>query len=436
MLARSRAISVAALIVLIGCVFAQAAFFPLVCWDDHLHVDAPLSWLTRQYGYPIPLSVASYALLGRGALAAHAWNVGFHGAVVLLVYALSQRLERGWWPALLFAFHPAVAEPVAWATGRKDLLAAIVLVGVLVMHIRRPRPILTACLYVVALACKPSALPLPAILWLYDRLLAPERKSNWLFALLPIALVDMYITAAGVHAIGALPAEPPPLWLRVPMTAALESRHLFAPVGLLPRYMPLSSPVPWLSVIAGTAALIALVAAPILLRRRAPVAAFALSFALLTYLPAADLLHRTRSVSDSYLYLPLIGFCLLFGSPKVPRWAPALLVAAYLPLCYLQVRLWRSNATLFQPVLDAYPDSPTAYKQLGDSLVCDGKPADAVPIYESVERRFAGNTLACGNLGLAYAQLGDLTRAEAAFQRGAAGGDAKAAAHLARLHAK
>ena len=406
MLARSRAISVAALIVLIGCVFAQAAFFPLVCWDDHLHVDAPLSWLTRQYGYPIPLSVASYALLGRGALAAHAWNVGFHGAVVLLVYALSQRL------------------------------AAIVLVGVLVMHIRRPRPILTACLYVVALACKPSALPLPAILWLYDRLLAPERKSNWLFALLPIALVDMYITAAGVHAIGALPAEPPPLWLRVPMTAALESRHLFAPVGLLPRYMPLSSPVPWLSVIAGTAALIALVAAPILLRRRAPVAAFALSFALLTYLPAADLLHRTRSVSDSYLYLPLIGFCLLFGSPKVPRWAPALLVAAYLPLCYLQVRLWRSNATLFQPVLDAYPDSPTAYKQLGDSLVCDGKPADAVPIYESVERRFAGNTLACGNLGLAYAQLGDLTRAEAAFQRGAAGGDAKAAAHLARLHAK
>jgi formylglycine-generating enzyme required for sulfatase activity len=425
---------VAALLVAIACVFAQAARFPLVCWDDHLHVDAPLSWLTRQFGYPIPLTVGSYALLGRGARAIHAWNVVFHAAVALLVLRLSIALERGPWPAILFAIHPAVAEPVAWATGRKDLLAAIFLLAAILVHIRRPRPIVTAVLYVLALACKPSALPLPAILWAYDRLLAPERKSGWLFALVPIAIADMVQTAAGVRAIGALPETPPPLWVRVPMASALEAAHLLAPVGLLPRYMPLATPVPIGLVASGTLVLAGLCAAPFVLRRRAKVAAFAVAFALLTFLPAADLLHRTRSVSDSYLYLPLAGLCLLLGSARVPRWAPPLLAAIYLPLCFLQVRMWRSNVSLFAPVADAYPDSPTAWKQLGDSYVCDGKPGEAVPIYLRVEQLFPGNTSACGNLGLAYAQVGDLTRAETSFRRGALGGDHQAAAHLDKLH--
>jgi hypothetical protein len=65
--------------------------------------------------------------------------------------------------------------------------------------------------------------------------------------------------------------------------------------------------------------------------------------------------------------------------------------------------------------------------------MCDGRPVEAVPIYESIEQRFPGETLACGNLGLAYERLGNRPAAMSAYARGARGGDAKAAAHLARL---
>ncbi len=433
---RSARLGAAALGAIALAVFAQAARFPLTCWDDPLHLGTPLSLLTRPLGYPIPLTVASYALLGRSALAAHAWNVALHLVVALLVLALSFELwrdRRAIWPALLFAAHPLVAEPVAWATGRKDLLAAALVLSPVLLHVRRRRPLVTTILYALALACKPSALPLPAILWAYDRLLAPERKSGWLFALAPLAIVDLLLAASGDRALGGIRAASLPFWEHVPLAAALEAAHLFAPVDLLPRYMPRTVPAPRLAIALGLVVLAALVSAPLLLRRRAKVAAFAIAYAGLAYLPAADLLHRTRFVADSYLYLPLTGLCLLFGSRRIPRWAPPVLLALYLPLCFFQVRTWRSNVTLFAPVAAAYPDSPTAWKQLGDSYMCDGDPARAVPIYESVEARFPGNTVACGNLGLAYARLGRRRDAVRAWERGAQGGDPKAAAQLARV---
>ena len=433
--ARSRALSVAALVTVVAAVFAQAVGFPLLCWDDQHHVPARLSLLTRELGYPIPLTVASYALLGRSAPAVHAWNVVLHAGCVLAVWWLARALGlRGWRalaPALLFALHPIVAEPVAWATGRKDLLAALLVIVAVAAHVEKPRPLLTALLYALALAAKPSAVPLPAILWAHDRLRAPERKQAWLLALVPLAALDLWLSASGDRALGGISETPLEVWQRVPLAAGLEAGHLLAPVDLLPRYLA-PSPPPVGVMVGGALALALLAGGPLLLRRRAPLAAFALAFAALAYLPASDLLHRTRFIADSYLYLPLAGLALVCGLARVPRWAPLVLCALYLPLSVAQTRLWRSNVTLFEPVRDAYPDSPTSWKQLGDSYVCDGRVAEAIAPYQMVESRL-GSCLACGNLGLAWARLGDYRRAEAAFQRGAAWGDAKAAQHLSKL---
>lgn len=395
--------------------FAQAARFPLTCWDDNYHLTAPLSWLTPQLGYPIPLTVASWALLGRSPLAAHAWNIVLHAGIALLVLALSMRLKRGIWPALLFAVHPIVVEPVAWATGRKDLLAAGLVLAAVVLHAQKVRPLVTALLYALALAAKPSALPLPALLWVYDRLLEPERRSSWLFALVPLAALDVWVGASGERAIGGIRDTALPVWERLPLAAGILTRHLFAPVGLLPRYMELPS-LPMIAL--GAVALLALIATPLALRKRAPVAAFAVAFAGLTWLPASNLLPLTRFVADVYLYLPLAGLVLLLGSPKVPRWAPPVLFALYLPLTFLQVRTWRSNQTLFEPVAAAYPDSPTAWKQLGDSAVCDGDPGAALPYYFAVEK--LGSPIAYHNLAVAYDRLGDPVHAAEARQKAAA----------------
>jgi hypothetical protein len=398
------------LLALIALVFAQAAWFPFLCWDDFGHVSAPLSLRTPTLGYPVPLTVASYALLGRSVVAVHTWNVVLHAAVCLGVLALSLELGRGVWPAFLFAFHPLVAEPVAWATGRKDLLATGLVILAVVLHARRVRPLVTTLLYVLALAAKPSALPLPAILWAHDRLLRPERRPIWLLALAPVGVADLLLTIAGERAVGGVREAVLPIWQRVPLAAGIEAKHLFAPVGLLARYGDLPS---WGPIVLGASVLAALAVLPFVLRRRAPVAAFAVAFAALAYLPVSDVVHVTRFVADVYLYLPLAGLVLLLGSPKVPKWAPPTLCALYLPLCFLQVRTWRSNVSVFAPIVRVYPDSPTAWQQLGDSFVCDGRPAEAVPLYQKIDRTWPGATSACHNLATAYKRLGrpDLARA-------------------------
>src|SRR5213080_3594906 len=88
-----------ALVATVVAVYVQAAGFPLLCWDDNYHLTAPLSFATPALGYPIPLTVASWALLGRSALAAHAGNVALHAACALGVLALAWQLGRRAWPA-------------------------------------------------------------------------------------------------------------------------------------------------------------------------------------------------------------------------------------------------------------------------------------------------------------------------------------------------
>src|SRR5512137_1554147 len=93
-------------------------------------------------GYYRPVPVATFWLASRISPepgAQHALGVIFHGLAAALLFALLlQRLGTGGEApaavgALAWALHPASVEPVAWVSGRYDLLAGLLAVAFLAL---------------------------------------------------------------------------------------------------------------------------------------------------------------------------------------------------------------------------------------------------------------------------------------------------------------
>ena len=144
----------------------------------------PLTWMTYGVDYVLwGMNPYGYHLVG---LLLHAANAAI---VYFLVFALLERaspeahrrdrvgLALGAGVAtLLFALHPLRAEPVAWVSGRADLLAAGFLLLTVVAYLyssasptghKRWLP-LAVVFYGLSLVAKPAALGLPVILVVLD----------------------------------------------------------------------------------------------------------------------------------------------------------------------------------------------------------------------------------------------------------------------------
>lgn len=118
-------------------------------WDDwHLFLDNPslrmpeTAWGAlfqpvlpgSPYFRPLPLATlaAEFLSVGVQGSVSHAVNLIFHAINTLLVGLIAQQLTanlsegkhvwRVLLPALLYAIHPALIEPVAWVAGRFDLM--------------------------------------------------------------------------------------------------------------------------------------------------------------------------------------------------------------------------------------------------------------------------------------------------------------------------
>ncbi|OQA89998.1 MAG: hypothetical protein BWY26_01509 [Elusimicrobia bacterium ADurb.Bin231] len=115
---------------------------------------------------------------GKGPVVSHTINIVFHSVVSLLVFifflSVSGNMSAAFISALLFAIHPLHAEPVAWVSGRKDLLFAIFYLSALVFYLRfklcRGKVYYYLCLasFILSLLSKSMAVTLPLSMLLVD----------------------------------------------------------------------------------------------------------------------------------------------------------------------------------------------------------------------------------------------------------------------------
>lgn len=404
-------------LVVLGC-HAKTLGYAFLDWDDPVFVtrnaavlDPSKLWgrglLTRDVGYPIPLTIASYAaetaLLGLVPWHFHLLNVLLHVASCVGCFVLARRM--GITPAgaslgaLLFGLHPVVAEPVSWVTGRKDVLACTL--GLTALSVGwsagRARRALSVACYALAILAKLTVAPLALLIPLVQPWFATRgeaRVHTFVIRTLPYLAVLLPVVVTGVlglAALGGLDAEAAQGTSLARASWYALGHHLRLLLGLeepTAKYLPSPWPpgfvasvdaLPVLTLLAAGALLACMPHKP----RRA--ASFGLVWAALTYLPNSNLLPLVRFLADSYVYLPLVGaaWFLAATADALAHWVarisprPALALRVGLPLAFVlrvvpplaasQAR-FHDDLALWQHARGRYPHNAHVCRQWANAV--------------------------------------------------------------------
>jgi protein O-mannosyl-transferase len=170
---------------------AAIAYLPSLAgvfhFDDYnviVHYPTVHSWealLERAGGGVRPLLKASYTLnwtLGGGF---SLLNIALHAMNAVLLFLVGEALFRdrraAFVAALLFALHPAATEAVTYISGRSSSLMAFFYLGALLAYLRGAHWSISACLFVLAVATRETAVTLPAALLLCE--LCRAERPAW-----------------------------------------------------------------------------------------------------------------------------------------------------------------------------------------------------------------------------------------------------------------
>lgn len=468
-----------AALVLVLLTFARTLSFSFVNWDDELHVtgnpaviggaSVQQRLLTPSLGYPIPVTVATYAaehaLFGSMALPYHATNLLLHLAACVLLWCLARRVGLGPQGAaaavLLFGLHPVVAEPVSWVTGRKDLLAAFFALAATNVFLGRagssvpgwPRTVAATTLFALAALSKPVVLALPLAWLVAGRTVHGSAWRPVLRRVTPVLVIAAAVAVLGLvgqSRQGAVHVSTLMAWGREIWYSLGYHLGLLTFVQLpLAKHIPISMPPPFEALV-DLLPVGLLVAAAVAWRRRGagsprPVIAFGAAWAVAGYFPSSNVIPLTRFLADSYLYLPLAGIALLAGAAveavlvRVRRPVIAGVLGAAATGVLMMTSLdasasWRDGVTLWSGVFARYPDSPEVCQNLGNAWFERGALDGALETYRSCARRFGPKDFN-RNMGVALARLGRFTEARLLFQEvlAAKPDDAVALSYMQRL---
>lgn len=166
-----------------------------------------------------PLRTLSFALdralFGPGPAGPHLANALLHGAAAGLVLATGLALGLDGIAAAagaaVFALHPVQAEPVAWIAARGDLLATVLVLGAVLLHLRRAHPAWPAVLAGLGILAKEAAVVAPLLLAAADFAAGgwPRVRERWRAAAWPAGVAAAVVTArfATLAAAGADPGQ-------------------------------------------------------------------------------------------------------------------------------------------------------------------------------------------------------------------------------------
>lgn len=359
-----------------------------------------------------------YKVFGLWAPGWHLLNVIAHAAVTVMVYRLLRQLtgtrDIAFIAGLIFGIHTAHTESVAWISAIPDPMMALFYIPSLMWYHRfrtgggTKHLLLATFAFALAVFCKETAMSLPALLVCWEMIHSAwrTRTAAWraAVALAPFGIVAVVYMAARVAVLGSVTWKHPGMlsipdhliYMTIPFAFVSYLYHLVAPFDLSiiygtsfvkgvgdPRfYVPVS-------ILAALGLLICTQR-----RQLARGTWTALVFVIVPLLPVLNLkaLHEEYIVQDRYLYLPLIGFgwivALLLRHIARSHRAVSLSLGVAIALVMavstvIQNRMWLDSVALWQQA--------TKY----------------APNFWSTQY----------NLGLAYLERREYTRAQAQFER-------------------
>jgi hypothetical protein len=434
-------------------VLAAAAFVPTLSgsflnWDDNVNfLDNPdyrglgrehLRWAFTSvaFGHYIPLTrltwSLNWALGGMDPRGYHLVNVLLHAASGVLLYFVARRLlaaavtdggqggRRGLdlcaaaaVAALVFAVHPLRVEPVAWISGRPDLLCASFVLLTTWIYLqaaetegpaRRGLVWVAAITLAAALLSKGAALPFVGALLILDVYPLHRLRRLGVRPLvrekLPLLLVTLAGAGVVIYAVrqGAVLTRISEHDSLARLAAAAYSFliapfRVIWPTSLSPLYEMPARISPLEPRFAVALAGVVLVTAVLIGRRgRWPGGLAAWTFSVLMLAPTSAVVRQGADLApDRYSYLSGMGFAVLVGGAAlgvirlvrrgtVTRsmgWSAAL--AGLIAIIGLGItswsysQVWRESETLWRWALEVDPGCSICHGKLGESVL--GGPA-------------------------------------------------------------
>jgi len=431
-----------------GLVWASTAF--------HAGTWMPVTWLSY---------MTDVALHGVDAGWLHITNVALHVVSTLALFGVLVRLTgamgRSAFVAALFAVHPLHVESVAWIAERKDVLSTLfwwLAIGAYAACVRRPsrsRYALVAACFAAGLMAKPMLVTLPLTLLLLDvwplgRLDAARGWGALIREKLPLVALSVLSTAitfAAQQQVGAVAQlDALPLGSRI-------ANGLISYVGYLANMIwparlailyPFPAEVSTLAALASLGLLGGITYLALQARRRYPYVTVGWFWYLLTLVPVIGLAQvGSHAMADRFTYVPLVGIFIIiaWGVPDLlsrrrpqsaamgltSRWALAsgavAIVLTLAAVARVQTAYWQDSLTSWQHALDVTADNFIAEDALGGVLTDEGRMAEAMPHFRralELHSDFPGArhnlTVALTKQGEAFAGVGRLDDATAAFQ--------------------
>ncbi len=431
----------------------------------------PLTWLSH---------AIDYQLFGLDPWGHHLTNILLHAFNTCLVFVLFLKLfksaannrfsEKNVWvggmiAALVFGLHPLRVESVAWVAERKDLLCGLFFLSTILMFVfyitskseveKKRFYLLSIFTFVLALMSKPMAVTLPAVLLLldvspFDRI--KDKAAFWrlllekgpFFLLSALSVIVTFVAQKSGEAIRTLEES----GLADRLINAVRSVSFYLEQTLWPGQLVPFYPFPEnVSVISGAflgSALVILAItalALVLWQRGKKFWMIAWLYYLVTVSPVIGIIRvGAQAAADRYTYLPTLSLYLLLGAFVV--WALEInrasfknflsigaLAIGFVVLLILgaltvrQIPVWKNGETLWQEVVQAFPESPRAYANLG-LFYSDGGQYDralknyeqALALYE-VHKRERWVAAVSNNIGMVYQTRGEYDRALEMFSR-------------------
>lgn len=404
-------------------VYGRVVGFDLLLWDDNLTIRSnrllfpTFNWQSvveifsgPHLGMYMPVTLAFFGFeawisqqLPWNSVdgAVHPWvfhcgNLFLHSVCVFLVYAIIKNLHIHRWAAclgaLLFALHPLQAEPVAWATETKTLMAGMWSLAAIWMYLRhntkivhdRPsgevaswrelltsRYLMASVFFALALLSKPTAVVVPLLAGLIAWRFHGRDTRRQVLSLTPwVVLAAIVVVLTKGEQPDSLVHTVPGIFGRLVIagdTATFYLTKLLLPLGLTIDYGHTPAAVlanPW-AYVAWVVPVLGLVVAW-KLRHRGPYFIAYLLF-LVALLPVLGLIpfefQNVSTVADRYAYLALLGpavalaFLLDHTRSTALNSAVVIVLAIGAVGTHRQLDYWRNDEALFTRAVLRNPTS-------------------------------------------------------------------------------
>ena len=161
---------------------------------------------------------------------------------------------------------------------------------------------------------------------------------------------------------------------------------------------------------------------------------FGIWWFLLTLFPVYNLIEIFNPLADRYLYLPLVGFCLVLSllltdlMPRRLNFAPRkskivhvpliiVLLVTYSTITIARNRDWKDGLSLWSKTLQTNPNSAAAHGNLGRAYLDQGRLEEAIYEFKAALKIEPRSFKAHYNLGLAYEKKGLLNEAIVQYEK-------------------